>query len=68
MENRFLADFLKSRKALANDSMATPSKPSKAPTNTTSMATIIESKPPKSKVMEYFRKRIEELEDSDMED
>jgi hypothetical protein len=27
------------------------------------MATIIEEKPPKAKVLEYFKKRIEELEE-----
>jgi hypothetical protein len=34
---------------------------------TVSVATIIEDCPPKSVVLEYFRKRIEELEDSDLD-
>jgi hypothetical protein len=66
MDNRFLNNFLKGRQALAND-MESASKPK----NDTpakkgmSIATIIEDKPPKSKVLEYFRKRIEEIEDSE---
>jgi hypothetical protein len=70
MDNRFLNNFLKGRQSLANDmeSASKPSKAGKPPKTTISVATIIEDKPPKSKVMEYFRKRIEELEDSDMDD
>lgn len=66
MDNRFLNNFLKSRQALANDmqSASKPKKDTPAPKGM-SMATIIEDKPPKSKVLEYFRKRIEEIEDSE---
>lgn len=68
MDNRFLANFLKGRQALANDVASKPSKASTPPKTTISVATIIEDKPPKSKVMEYFRQRIAALEDSDYED
>jgi hypothetical protein len=66
MDNRFLNNFLKGRQALAND-MQSASKPSKdTPAKKgISMSTIIEDKPPKSKVLEYFRNRIEEIEDSE---
>jgi hypothetical protein len=66
MDNRFLNNFLKSRQALAND-MESASKPkSTTPAKKgISISTIIEDKPPKSKVLEYFRKRIEEIEDSE---
>ena len=69
MDNRFLNQFLKGRQALAND-MESASKPkhdAPASHKGITMATIIEDCPPKSKVLEYFRKRIEELEDSDMD-
>jgi hypothetical protein len=68
MDNRFLNQFLKSRMTLANN-MASESKPSKSKpvSNRISVATIIEDKPPKSKVLEYFRNRIEEIEDSEEE-
>jgi len=70
MDNAFLASFLKARAALANDvasskSKTTPDKPRKI---TMTMASIIEECPPKSKVLEYLRKRIEEMEDDDFAD
>jgi hypothetical protein len=69
MDNRFLNQFLKGRMALANDvekgnKHTAPEPPRKT---TTSIATIIEDCPAKSVVLDYFRKRIEELEDSDMD-
>ena len=66
MDNRFLNQFLKGRQALANN-MESASKPkSSTPAKKgMSISTIIEDKPPKSKVLEYFRKRIEEIEDSE---
>ena len=69
MDNRFLNQFLKGRQALANDmeSASKPKKDTPAPKTKTSMATIIEDCPAKSVVLDYFRKRIEELEDSDMD-
>jgi len=68
MDNRFLNQFLKGRQALANDmqSASKPKKDTPAPKGV-SMATIIEDKPSKSVVLDYFRKRIEELEDSDVD-
>ena len=68
MDNRFLNQFLKGRQALANDmqSASKPKKDTPAPKGV-SMATIIEDCPAKSVVLDYFRKRIEELEDSDMD-
>ncbi len=68
MDNRFLNNFLKSRQALANDVASTPKTKEKPANTSMSVATIIEELPPKSKVLEYFRKRIEQLEDSDFED
>ena len=69
MDNRFLSNFLKGRQTLANN-MESASKPSKSEPvkNRITMATIIEDKPAKSKVLEYFRKRIQEMEDSDYGD
>jgi hypothetical protein len=67
MDNRFLSQFLKSRHALANDSASKPSRSEPKPKPKMSVATIIEDKPHKSKVLEYFRERIQEIEDSDVD-
>lgn len=72
MDNRFLNQFLKGRMALANDvekgnKGTSHTAPDPSRKTKTSMATIIEDCPAKSVVLEYFRKRIEELEDSDMD-
>lgn len=69
MDNRFLNQFLKGRMALANDvdKGNKGTKEEKPRKTTVSVATIIEDCPPKSVVLEYFRKRIEELEDSDLD-
>jgi hypothetical protein len=69
MDNRFLSQFLKSRHALANDSASKPSRSAEpaAKKPKMSVATIIEDKPHKSKVLEYFRERIQEIEDSDVD-
>ena len=65
MDNRFLNSFLKMRSSLANDSASKPSTADAPRKAGITINTIIEDKPPKSKVLEYFRKRIEEIEDSD---
>jgi len=52
--------------ALAND-VDKGKKEEKPRKTTVSVATIIEDCPSKSVVLEYFRKRIEELEDSDLD-
>jgi hypothetical protein len=67
MDNRFLSNFLKMRSSLANDSASKPSRADAPRKTAVSINTIIEDKPPKSKVLEYFRKRIEEIEDSDVD-
>jgi hypothetical protein len=68
MDNRFLSQFLKSRHALANDSASKPSRSAEPkPKPKMSVATIIEDKPHKSKVLEYLRERIEEIEQDDMD-
>ena len=68
MDNRFLSQFLKSRHALANDSASKPSRSEPAGKKPKmSVATIIEDMPHKSKVLEYLRERIQEIEDSDVD-
>lgn len=65
MQNAFLRDFMKMRSSLHTP--ATPTIPSSRInragdlTNIT-LATIIEKKLPQKDVLEYFRKRTEELE------
>jgi len=60
--NSFLNDFVKMRKSLKPD-VSGVSKVHKAPIDTTvSMATIIESKPPQKAVIEFFRRRIADIE------
>ncbi len=65
-DNQFLASFLKARMALMNESG--PSKKGdtvKEDKKVMSLSTIIEDCPPKAKVLEYLRMRIEELEEDD---
>lgn len=70
MDNTFLANFLRSRQALTSEK--------KKPADTDkviagkeevkggiTLMTIIEDCPPKSKVLEYLRHRIDELEADD---
>jgi hypothetical protein len=69
MDNAFLRSFLKARETMTSE------KKKSADTDKVivgeekkggiTMMTIIEDCPPKSKVLEYFRKRIEELEADD---
>ena len=58
--NSFLNDFVKMRKSLKPD-VSGVSKVHKIDT-TVSMATIIESKPPQKAVIEFFRRRIADIE------
>lgn len=66
-DNRFLMNFLQMRTKLGTgeetgggmkSSIAKMPEP-----EVITMATIIEEKPPKAKVLEYFKKRIEEMEE-----
>lgn len=66
-DNRFLMHFLEMRSKIGKEEdkgKGTKSSVVKMPEpELVTMQTIIEEKPPKSKVLEYFKKRIEELED-----
>ena len=66
--NRFLMQFMKSHKDAMSASPTEPvvpkakaDKSEKTPKSQVSYRSIIEEKPPKADVVEYFRKRIEEL-------
>jgi hypothetical protein len=74
MDNAFLRHFLQGRQALANASEKDKKKGSSESTIPTAKeeqkkgvtyASIIEDCPPKAKVLEYIRGRIEELEEDD---
>ena len=67
-DNRFLMHFLEMRSKMGGKEegggKGTKSSVAKmAEPELVTMQTIVEEKPPKSKVLEYFKKRIEELED-----
>jgi len=64
-DNRFLMNFLQMRTKLGTgEEVKLKSSIAKMPEpEMITMATIIEEKPPKAKVLEYFKKRIEELEE-----
>ena len=64
-DNRFLMHFLEMRSKMGKEEVkGTKSSVTKMPEpEIITMQTIIEEKPPKSKVLEYFKKRIEALED-----
>lgn len=70
-DNRFLMHFLEMRSKIGTGDGGTASRSSGTKSSVAKMAepeiitlaTIIEEKPPKAKVLEYFKKRIEELED-----
>ena len=66
-DNRFLMHFLEMRSKMGTgDEKAKGTKSSvtkMADPEIITMQTIIDEKPPKAKVLEYFKKRIEELED-----
>lgn len=65
MQNAFLRDFMKMRSSLhtvQEKSKAVPTNRAENLTNIT-LATIIEKKLPTKDVLEYFRKRTEELEE-----
>lgn len=72
MDNAFLRNFLKAREAQttsekkksADSDKTTIGLPESASGGIT-LATIIEDCPPKSKVLEYLRRRIDELEADD---
>lgn len=64
MDNKFLLSFMNMRKQLnASQNVVQTMAPAKStrdvPAGST-YASIVEEKPPKSDVLEYFRKRIEE--------
>lgn len=64
-QNAFLRDFMKMRSSLhtvQEKSKAVPTNRAENLTNIT-LATIIEKKLPTKDVLEYFRKRTEELEE-----
>ena len=70
--NRFLMQFMKSHQqamsAKPNEPVipkAKADKSEKTPKSQVSYKSIIEEKPPKADVVEYFRKRIEELSEDD---
>lgn len=65
MQNAFLRDFIKMRSSLHTPAAIkgpTPTNRAENLTNIT-LATIIEKKLPGKDVLEYFRKRTEELEE-----
>lgn len=65
MQNAFLRDFMKMRSSLhtiQEKSKPVPTNRAENLTNIT-LATIIEKKLPQKDVLEYFRKRTEELEE-----
>ena len=65
-DNRFLMHFLEMRSKIGTGEKSGSTKSSvakMAEPEIITLATIIEEKPPKSKVLEYFKKRIEEMED-----
>ena len=64
-DNRFLMHFLEMRTKMGTaEAKGTKSSVTKmADPEIITMQTIIDEKPPKAKVLEYFKKRIEELED-----
>jgi hypothetical protein len=64
--NKFLQQFLKARESMTA-AQTKPSAKAKASENPkTTLITIIEDCPPKSKVLEYLRQRIEELEEDEL--
>ena len=65
-DNRFLMHFLEMRSKMGKEEGGGTTKSSvtkMADPEIITMQTIVEEKPPKSKVLEYFKKRIEEMED-----
>ncbi len=65
--NKFLQNFLKAREAMtASDAKPSAKASSKPESAKISLITIIEDCPPKSKVLEYLRQRIEELEEDEL--
>jgi len=64
MENKFLTQFLQMREGLANAEVKKNTPVSARPTpdiSFSSLQTIIEEKPDKKKVIEYFQRRRDEL-------
>jgi len=57
MDSPFLRDFIRMRQSIGK------TKPEPEPKPHLSFATIIEKKPPAKIVLEYFKKRCEELSD-----
>jgi hypothetical protein len=65
--NKFLQNFLKSREAMTASDAKSSKKTSSAPEKgKITLITIVEDCPPKSKVLEYLRQRIEELEEDEL--
>lgn len=66
--NKFLQQFLKAREAMTASEAKSSAKPGSAKPATAkiTLLTIVEDCPPKSKVLEYLRQRIEELEDEEI--
>lgn len=70
MENGLLRDFFRKREVMARNVVSAPAKATKGTPNKftdkggISLPDIIESKPKPAKVIEYFRKRAEELENA----
>ena len=65
--NKFLQQFLKAREAMtASDAKSSAKASAKPATAKITLITIVEDCPPKSKVLEYLRQRIEELEDDEL--
>lgn len=69
MDNAFLRNFLKAREAMTAEASKPKAKGSsdkviklEEPEKGVSLMTIIEDCPPKAKVLEYLRRRIEEIE------
>lgn len=63
-DNRFLMHFLEMRSKMGKEEGTTKSSVAKmAEPEMITMQTIVEEKPPKAKVLEYFKKRIEEMEE-----
>ena len=58
MDSPFLRDFIRMRQSIGR-----VSKPPEPAPEGVSFATIIEKKPPAKVVLEYFKKRCEELSD-----
>ena len=64
MQNQFVMDFLRMREKLHTKDQPVKKSTSQNPPEGITLATIIEEKPPVKDIVEYFKKRVEALQDS----